>query len=808
MNKPKFTMIELFSGIGAQKRGIENTSLYDLDVVATSDIDKDAIVEYAAIHNGLTNEMVENYDGYPSREEMIKDLYSRNIGMDFDKNKMYNWNRLLNQKTKKIEKYWLAMKLQNNLGDISKIEQLPIADCWFYSSPCFVPGTMVLTDNGYKAIEDINTNDKVLTHTNTYQRVVTPMKKQANKLVEINCMQSDPIKCTLNHPFYVRKRNWKYDTNVRYTSGKSIGKEKKIRYFTEPEWVQAKDLSKDYYVGVAINQEEKLPIWNGIDLNCNNRNQIKYRNVLSYCFDKPEFWWIIGRFIGDGLIRTSKDSNGIMICCDKSETSDITNKLDLLKWNYCIVEERTANKIQITFKEIAVYCEQFGRCAENRHLTGDIINLPNYLLENFLYGYFSSDGCYTKNNLYQATSVSKELIYGIGQCIAKVYKRPFRVYKNKRKPTIYVISFKISGHKQDKAFYEDGYIWCPIKSVTKFDYDGLVYNMEVENDNSYTVQNVIVHNCQCFSIGGKQDGIDVLCNNCGEKYNPMTLDVEHRYTCPKCGSNDITGTRSGFLLEVERLLIKAIETKTAPKYLCLENVKNLVGKRFKQDFIAWLKRLESLGYKTYWKILNAKDTGIPQNRERVFAFSIRKDVDNGKFTFPIPFDNGLRIKDFLEKEVDDKYYINSNLSSKLIKHFIEKKRNCGVSTDYNKYSIRLLTPREYFRFMGFEFSDWDKCSEIGIPKTSGIKVTGNSIVTNCISLLFEHLYKAQYDETYICTDEKFQKNNQQNKSKTPYDEKNLYIIDDEYINFRKPRFFTDCPTLCVVKTKLKLLKEL
>ena len=66
---------------------------------------------------------------------------------------------------------------------------------------------------------------------------------------------------------------------------------------------------------------------------------------------------------------------------------------------------------------------------------------------------------------------------------------------------------------------------------------------------------------------------------------------------------------------------KIIETKK-PKYLLLENVKNLVGKRFKEDFDNWLKNLESLGYNNYWKVLNAKDYGIPQSRERVFVVSI------------------------------------------------------------------------------------------------------------------------------------------------------------------------------------------
>jgi len=126
----------LFSGLGNQERGIMNTGLFDLTVNCTSDIDKDVMVSYAAIHNGLTNEMIENYSDYPSREQMAQDLLDRNIGFDFKKNKPYDWNKKTKSKSKELEKYWLAMKLSNNLGDISSIEELPYADLWTVSWPC------------------------------------------------------------------------------------------------------------------------------------------------------------------------------------------------------------------------------------------------------------------------------------------------------------------------------------------------------------------------------------------------------------------------------------------------------------------------------------------------------------------------------------------------------------------------------------------------------------------------------------------------------------------------------------------------
>ena len=129
----KFTMIELFSGIGAQVRGFKNSGLFDVEVVGTSEIDKDAIVSYAAIHCGLTPELIENYN-YPSPDEMIEYLENRNIGYSFEKNKAYDWKKKRNSKD--LRKYYLACILSKNMGDITKIKELPYADFVSYSSPC------------------------------------------------------------------------------------------------------------------------------------------------------------------------------------------------------------------------------------------------------------------------------------------------------------------------------------------------------------------------------------------------------------------------------------------------------------------------------------------------------------------------------------------------------------------------------------------------------------------------------------------------------------------------------------------------
>ena len=117
------------------------------------------------------------------------------------------------------------------------------------------------------------------------------------------------------------------------------------------------------------------------------------------------------------------------------------------------------------------------------------------------------------------------------------------------------------------------------------------------------------------------------------------------------------GTRSGLLYECEKI----IEAKK-PKYLLLENVKNLVGKKFKPQFDEWLDYLESLGYTNYWKILNAKDYGVPQNRERVFAVSILGEHEPYEFPKAIPLDKC--IANILENEVDEKYYLSEEIQKR------------------------------------------------------------------------------------------------------------------------------------------------
>ena len=130
------------------------------------------------------------------------------------------------------------------------------------------------------------------------------------------------------------------------------------------------------------------------------------------------------------------------------------------------------------------------------------------------------------------------------------------------------------------------------------------------------------------------------------------------------GGDEGSGTRSSLMYETIRIV-----EKLKPKYVLWENVKNVTGKKHRHNFDKYLVSLQQLGYNNYWQIMNAKDYGIPQNRERVFIISIRKDIDKG-YEFPEPFPLKLRLKDMLDDEVDEKFYLDST-KEYFIKHSFE-----------------------------------------------------------------------------------------------------------------------------------------
>lgn len=176
--------------------------------------------------------------------------------------------------------------------------------------------------------------------------------------------------------------------------------------------------------------------------------------------------------------------------------------------------------------------------------------------------------------------------------------------------------------------------------------------------------------CQDISTGGKQKGL----------FN-----------------EDGTRTRSGLFFDALRII-----EETKPKFAIAENVKNLTSKKFNAQFQVVLQSLECAGYNNYWKVLNAKNFGIPQNRERVFIVSIRKDIDTGTFLFPEGFPLQTELKDFTEDDVHGKYYIDCDIASQQIIKTISKAiANPNADFTPNEYKTSYALQSRDFAKMGF-----------------------------------------------------------------------------------------------------------
>lgn len=361
---------------------------------------------------------------------------------------------------------------------------------------CFDKDTLVQTIDGYRKISEVSKGDLVLTHNNRFKPVVDNMVTKSDDLYLLKHGASIPLDVTGNHPMYVRK--------MKRVKGVKNGKKTGWKEYSNPEWKNVEDINVgEDWIGIAVNQESIIPSLKGSKLP----------------FNSKDFWWFVGRYLGDGWTEEYKRGKDwterrIIVCCDKKddEENEISNRLGGL-FDYRVEEGRTTRKFFIYSKdknardELFEYLQGFGRYAHGKRLNGDILNLPADLLESFLVGYFSADGSFNKKtNVQSFKTVSKELALGVSACVNKVYKRHCvfatidkkveviegRTVQSKKK---YNVTFTKDTRSKERHFYENGYIWSRVSSVESVEGEKDMYNLTVLDDSSYTVNNAIAHNC-------------------------------------------------------------------------------------------------------------------------------------------------------------------------------------------------------------------------------------------------------------------------------------------------------------------------
>ena len=250
--------------------------------------------------------------------------------------------------------------------------------------------------------------------------------------------------------------------------------------------------------------------------------------------------------------------------------------------------------------------------------------------------------------------------------------------------------------------------------------------------------------------------------------NTFTYLLTYSFPCTdlsvagkQAGMSKGSGTRSGLLWEVERILTEIRDSNgELPQILFMENVPQVHGKKNINDFEKWLEFLESLGYTNYWQDLNAKNYGVAQNRNRCFMFSF---LGNYSYDFPQPIQLTKRIRDYLEEVVDDKFYVSDKALKGFAKHAKKQKEkgnsfhavvkdvddiSSTIKARYYKDGsdclikvagrIRKLTPRECGRLMGVSDEDIDKMAAVN-SNTQLYKQFGNSIVVDVMCAMFKNL---------------------------------------------------------------------
>lgn len=521
-------------------------------------------------------------------------------------------------------------------GDITKIssDEIPNHDILTAGFPCFPKGTLITTDKGLKDISEINITDKVLTHTKTYKPVLNVMSKQKQGIYNLKIKGQPSFKVTEEHPFYAIERVRVWNNSLR-----------KYKYIiSEPKWIDTKDLTSNHFVAMGI-----------------------YKNTNNNLNLTKEQCWLIGRYIADGFIRNNKRqdrinsyNNQIIFGIGKHKLEYFKQQIESYYVGY--VEERTSIKCKIINKELMNLCLQCGKGAKNKVIPSFIMELPLDLLEVFLDGYLSGDGGIHKNTI-KAVSISEKLIYQLGQIINKLYQKHYSILKVETPETTVIEGrivnqndyWTISYRKNLQHEYfikKDGFIWSRV-STKEYDNNFMdtVYNFEVETDNSYIANNIVVHNCQAFSIAGKRRGFD--------------------------------DTRGTLFFEVARII-----KDKQPKAFILENVPGLVshdsGKTF-QTIIDTLAttingqksflETDNLGYHVYYGYLNSKDFGVAQNRKRIFIVGFKEPIN---FRLPGATNSTVKLKDILESEVDEKYYLSEKAIKGLLNH-TEKQKEKGNS---------------------------------------------------------------------------------------------------------------------------------
>jgi len=422
------------------------------------------------------------------------------------------------------------------------------------SFPCFARGTLVLAREGYKPIDDVTVGDEVLTHLGRWRRVTAVMSRRKAPLRRVRAQGVDVV-TTDEHPFWARERTIERNHT---------------RSFDDPRWVTAGELTKDHFLAQVLPDVEQ------------DRKTV-------------EFWWLIGRYLADGWRARRKGRPGgwTVICCAHAEADELRDRIAAAGFYSTSNATRTTVKFYITANSLHRFLEPFGHLARGKTLPGFALSLSRAKTAALLDGYMSGDGCAYRGGA-KATTVSKRLAFSVA-LLAQRAGVVASVYRRTRTPDTIVIdgrlvrqrpTWSITVPKHNRSgFVEGRYGWKPVEG-SRWHGRGTVYNLSVDEDESYMADGAIVHNCTDLSLAGMQRGLD--------------------------------GKSSGAFWAFALVLRRMLSEGRAPKVIMLENVHGFATGNGGRDLRAACSELSSMGYALDAFALDARHF-TPASRPRLFV---------------------------------------------------------------------------------------------------------------------------------------------------------------------------------------------
>ena len=505
-------------------------------------------------------------------------------------------------------------------GDVNSIrgDEVEPVDIITFGSPCFPAGTLVLTDKGYTEIERIEVGMRVLTHKGRWRKVTAAGSRQAETIVLKGNHYG--LECTKNHPIYCSSES-KIENKIRIEEEKSWipAADMKGRLWGVPRKIEKTQMISPHYSGSR--KQKPMPLMDG------------------------DFFYFVGRWLGDGWVRDGQrpgrpegQCSGQIYLCDSYDKEDeLRSIVEKVTSSYSVERCRTAIKFRFCGQVLCNWLtDNFGKYAGGKYIMPWVYTLPEEYRQAILDGLFDSDGYRPKENEWRVTTISKKLaeglrilgeVQGYSTTVFRTVPCEYRMIEGRKvtqKPC-YMVAFSRNAsrpHLTDAA-----HAWYRVRSAEPTGEVKTVYNLTVEDDNSYVADGIVVHNCQNLSIAGKRAGLD--------------------------------GKQSSLFFQAIRI-IKEMRCATDgryPRFIVWENVPGAFSSNKGEDFRAVLNAVCSVkdggipvpgppkgkwanagcimadGFSLAWRVVDACLWGVPQRRKRIYLVADFAGGSAGKILF-------------------------------------------------------------------------------------------------------------------------------------------------------------------------------